>query len=306
MKPSHLDGFRRPRGQLVVILSVVLVALVGAMALSTDVAVVYFKYTQLQAATDAAALAGANYLPAQTADAVSAATTYALQNGILPSEITGILVAPAGANIITVKTARNVPAFFARVLGLNQFTVSAKAVAASEPVGINVTGILPIGLDETTPYANGQTITMRQGGVGPGNWGGLGLGGSGGSNFQNNLANGFSGTVSIGDSLTSEPGAMFGPTQNGINARLDAGQSFDPGATWNEHHLSDPRAITVPLVDWSRAGGRGQVQCLGFAELWLTGVSGTNISGIFIAQAARGNPSPNAPYAGALHVALIQ
>lgn len=297
----------RARGQFAVMFALAIVALLGAIALTTDVAVIYFRYTELQTGTDSAALAGANYLPTQAADAVAAAQTYALQNGVLASEIKSITVAPGGATI-TVTTTRKVSSFFAKVLGIGQFTVNAVAVAASQPAGSNVKGVVPVGLDSRTIYLNGTAITMHQGGstYGPGNWGGLALGGTGASVFQNNLTNGYSGTVNVGDSVSTEPGAKVGPTQAGVKARLDAGASFDSSATWSEHQLADPRAVTVPLVDWAGAGGRSPVQVLGFAEVWLTGVSGSDITAVFIAQGVSGDTSPGAPNAGALHVALIQ
>jgi len=50
-----------------VILAVVLPTLLGAMALCADVAVFYFNWANLQKAADSAALAGAHYLPNDTA-----------------------------------------------------------------------------------------------------------------------------------------------------------------------------------------------------------------------------------------------
>jgi Flp pilus assembly protein TadG len=308
MKVSGRYSFRRrPSGQFAVILSLLIVVLIGAMALTTDVSVVYYRYISLQGATDAAALAGANYLPSQTADATKTANSYALLNGVLAGEIKSITVGPDGSTI-TVATTRSVPALFSRVLGLSQFTVSASAVASSQPAGSNVGGVLPVGLDARTAYQNGQAITMHQGNnnFGPGNWGGLALGGTGGALYESNLATGYSGTVSIGDTINTEPGAKAGPTQEGVNAKLTTGAAFDPNATASEHQLNDPRAVTVPLMDWAGANGTSPVKVVGFAEVWLTGVAGTNISAVFIAQGVSGGASPGAPNAGAFHVALIQ
>ncbi|MGH7865014.1 MAG: pilus assembly protein TadG-related protein, partial [Candidatus Binataceae bacterium] len=72
---------RRPKGQIMVILAVVLPALIGAMALCADVSIFYFNWANLQKAADAAALAGAHSLPNNTSQASTVATTYALTNG---------------------------------------------------------------------------------------------------------------------------------------------------------------------------------------------------------------------------------
>src|SRR5579863_7508225 len=66
-------GCRRGKasGQIVVIVCAAIVTLIGAVALSTDVAIHYYHWVQLQKAADAGALAGASYLPDNTAQAVT-------------------------------------------------------------------------------------------------------------------------------------------------------------------------------------------------------------------------------------------
>src|SRR5216683_3045058 len=52
------------RGQIAVVMTFAIATLLGAMALGTDVAVMYFNWMQLQKGADAAALAGAGWLVA--------------------------------------------------------------------------------------------------------------------------------------------------------------------------------------------------------------------------------------------------
>ena len=54
---------RRDRGQILPIVAVALVGLLGICAFSIDVGYAYYAKRQLQSATDAAALAGAQDLP---------------------------------------------------------------------------------------------------------------------------------------------------------------------------------------------------------------------------------------------------
>src|SRR5260370_27234352 len=54
--------FRSSRGQIAVLYAGIIVALIGAISLGADVAVMYVNWQQGQKVADAAALAGANYL----------------------------------------------------------------------------------------------------------------------------------------------------------------------------------------------------------------------------------------------------
>lgn len=59
--------------------------------------------------------------------------------------------------------------------------------------------------------------------VGPGNWGRLALGAPGGTQFENNLINGYQGSINVGDKVSAETGQVNGPTDEGVNiARVDA------------------------------------------------------------------------------------
>lgn len=308
------------RGQVLVILALIIAGLLGVAALGVDVLNIYWNKDRLQAATDAAALAGATYLGDvsfgqgnpqcdYSNDAQNAACTYAIENGVALSEITSIV--PDLQNLtITVSTQRQVRALFARVFGIENFTVDASATAGLEGIG-SANGVIPIGLDSKTPYVYGQQIVMHEGGCGAGCWQGLALTSqsgvsSGASAFQSNLANGCACTLAVGSIVTSEPGATSGPTNFGVNQRLNAGMSVDPSGTWSDHTLTDPRAATAVLVNWDGCTGSCQVPVTGFAEVWIEGVSGTTITAVFIQQLASGTPSSSASDTGALHATLLQ
>ena len=71
-----MRGARGERGQILAVVALALVALLGIAAFSIDVGYAYYAKRQLQSATDAAALAGAQDLP-NAATAIATATTYA-------------------------------------------------------------------------------------------------------------------------------------------------------------------------------------------------------------------------------------
>ncbi len=123
---------RYKRGQMAVVMTFAMATLLGAMALCTDVAVLYYNWVQLQKGADAAALAGAGQYgphtpPAPTCEwsagssaAQDAACDYALKNGIKKSEIVRIsapalslpansYVPPGGQTVQVLSGARQYP-----------------------------------------------------------------------------------------------------------------------------------------------------------------------------------------------------
>ncbi len=303
-----------------VILALAAVGLVGIAALGIDVFYIYWNKNRLQSGTDAAALAGATYFNNVTfvgkdgsclyaTDAQNAACTYALNNGVLLSELTSV-VANAGAQSMTVSATRTVPAQFARVVGIHNFTVSATSVAVLQGL-FSASGIAPIGLDSRTTYTYGQAITLHDGNCGPGCWAGLSLqssssGINGADSFRQNLGSGCSCTVKVGDILSSEPGATVGPISQGVAIRVAAGQASDPSGTWSSHTLDDVRATVVPVVNWTGCGGNCSVPVTGFAEVWISGTSGSDITAVFIRQVAAGTPGTGGSNMGAVHAQLTQ
>ncbi len=298
-------GRARARGQTAVVFTLAIVALLGAIALCTDVGVFYMNWEELQKAADAAVLAGANFLPSTPSTALSTAQQYAEINGIQQSEITNTEVSSTNMQI-EMDVQRTVPYFFGRVLGLSSQLVSVRAVAGIE-ASQTAAGLVPIGLQVGT-YTLYQQITLKlapaQGSVGPGNWEPLAMGyctscDPGGSNYKSNIINGYQNPISINDSIYTETGNLVGPTQQGINDRINSGTSSDPSGTDTNHTLNDPRMIEVPIVNFNGVQGNSTVQVLGFAELWVVSVDGNgNITCDFINQVVANNvPGQNVtPY----------
>ena len=230
---------RSERGQIAVILALCKPVLIGAMAMSADIGVLYFNWGRLQAAADCGAAAGAGYLPSYPSLAISTANTYAEKNGVAASEIVSTTVL-ANNTEINIQITRTVPYSFALLLGLVTGTVSAQATAQIQTIG-TTTGVTPIGIDYRQSYASGQVVTLMQGQVGPGNWGPLGLGGTGASILSQNIEYGYPGSISAGDLLTTDTGLATGPIRSAFNFVINQGQSVDPGGTFANHTPTDPR-----------------------------------------------------------------
>ncbi|MGH7949051.1 MAG: pilus assembly protein TadG-related protein, partial [Candidatus Binataceae bacterium] len=211
LRASHRFASRKSSGQSSILLAILLPSLIGAIALGVDMSVFYFNWAKLQRAADAAALAGARYLPANTASATSAANNYATLNSIAGSEIALNQIA-GDHQSITIQLSRDVPYYFAKVLGLSSGQVVARATAGLQTAGA-ARKVVPIGVQYNTTYTYGQQLTLNTG-VAPGNWDPLALGGTGASIYGDNIVNGYQGVIHVGDYVPTETGVMAGPTRS--------------------------------------------------------------------------------------------
>jgi hypothetical protein len=179
-----------------VLMTLALTALLGALALGTDVAVIYFNWMQLRKAADSAALAGAAYLgPFSTqggaepscnwggsrTPAYDVACSYAEQNGVAASEIVSIgpatvlppnVTVPPGAETLQISLRRsNIPIFFARLVMPPDTKLGAAVDAIAigpAPIQTISRGMFPAGMmvmpSPSEPYP--QSITLSASGSG--------------------------------------------------------------------------------------------------------------------------------------------
>ena len=83
----------RERGQTLVLFVIVSVVLIGAVAIVTDVSRLWVNQQRMQRASDAAALAGAIYLPGDPTTAYATARAEAAKNGYTHGSA-GVTVTP--------------------------------------------------------------------------------------------------------------------------------------------------------------------------------------------------------------------
>ena len=146
---------RDERGQALVIPVLFLVVLLGMAAATIDVGSWYRTHRQAQAAADAAALAAAQELPADTTTAATnRALEYASKNG--GGLAAGDITYSSSLNTndtVSVKVRRPAPIFFSRVLGISSVTAVGKSTARAEPVD-SVAGVAPIVVHYKHPLLN--------------------------------------------------------------------------------------------------------------------------------------------------------
>ena len=154
--------FKAESGQAMIIFALVFVALCGATGYAVDIGRIAVEKGELQNAADAAALAGAQDLPAVDI-AKSTAMEYAALNGIQASEASATTSLDGGSTRLEVVFTRTVPYTFARVFGLAEIQLSVRAVAENNWQG----EALPfINLDDK--YTTEGAILTGWNKVGPG------------------------------------------------------------------------------------------------------------------------------------------
>lgn len=135
-------------GQVLVLAAIAMVVLIALTGFALDVGRAYLVQRQLQAATDAAALAGALELPDSTL-ATQVARDYGpepakrntlrsndnatidIQTKCVTAIVTGCTAANGAVNAISVDTTSNVKTVFAKIIGIDSLTVKARATACS-------------------------------------------------------------------------------------------------------------------------------------------------------------------------------
>ena len=320
----QLKSYLLSKGQMIVVMTLVVLTAIGAMSLGTDIAVMYYHWMRLQKAADASALAGATYfltqnttrtLPSPTINSActystipqNVACSYALsdfaeladlsQGGIyVPAQAVPASVR-AGLQTIQVTLKRtNIPVFFLQLLGrFGSYSATATAIAV-EPTAVSSihNGLFPAAMPPNPnngPLTYGTTFSLTDS-YGPGNWGWLNIpigwtgsqgpiAAGGASLLLNNISNGCSCDVKIGDVVATETGESWGPVQSAVNSLITQG-SLPANITGNESQL-----VTVAVVDWGGVNGASQVTVLGFAELWIDSISKSGSNQILTVQFVR-------------------
>ncbi len=273
------------RGQVVIIVALLIVSLVGVLALAVDVGSMYQERRHVQTVADSAALAGAQDLPEEPGEAVQTAIAYAALNGVTITESDVVLSntylpsdSPFEFDTIRVNpTGIDAQLFFAPVLNIDSATVNAAATAvAGGPKSMD--GVLPwtiplVDYEELTP---GELYDMK---VGPfdkttsGWFQAMRFDGGGSNEFRENIINGCEDEIWVGDWYPVEPGNMAGPTTQGVIQRLDGDthtfeEVVDP-ITFAVTNGSCPRIVFIPLIQDRPANPSEDVQIVKFAIFFI-------------------------------------
>jgi hypothetical protein len=225
------------RGQATVLTLVFLVVLLGMAALVLDIGSWYRADRAAQSTADAAALAGAQALPYNPANATTLAVQYGAKNGggVGASNVAISSSAIATNDTITVHLTRPAPGFFSKLFGVNSVTVGAHAAARASlmqqaqyiaPIGVNLKHPKLKGTVSCPCFGSGNPTTLPLDKTGaPGAFDLLNVdqshGGTGPQTLADWILKGYSGYLPIGAYL-SDPGAKWNsqPVMDALTARM--------------------------------------------------------------------------------------
>ena len=242
-----MTRLRREEGQVVVLVAAIMIGLIGMTAFVVDVGSWFRQQRALQSTVDAAALAGAQSLPADPATAMNLAVSYGDKNGgtgtIAPSDVS-IANTYQTSDTIGVSKAQGAEGLFGKVLGVFSVTVHAHATAM---VGTpsQAQYVAPIAVRITHPDLTGEACGQQNNPTpeskicfGPTNPTSLPLGKTGAPgafdliNLDPTQQNGTVGESTLADWI-----------ENGWQKYLPLGGYFsDPGAKYNGNQIDDALA----------------------------------------------------------------
>ena len=257
----------RQRGIVIPIVVIGLLALLGVAGLALDGSHALANKTRIQNTADAAALAAAKVLDqtVDTGQATAAANSLFSLNadGLGNQELNDAYDAgditvtvqysttvspfvpgsPDGPFVRVIATGFDTQTTLSRVLGFNQISTPATAVAGpSGPLGTGqgsqVCDIAPIAVcaddavsppppppgdplnDDNDPLHVLKPNPGQHGDIGPGNYKMLRIGCTGGACLRENMAGDYDGCASVGEYVETEPGVSSGPVSQGFNTRF--------------------------------------------------------------------------------------
>jgi len=301
LRRFRLPGLCREGGQTLPVVVLFMVGFVGVSGLVIDLGSLYQQKQAVQAAADAAALAGASQLPSGWSAAQAAVNHEYPLNGKASDSVSSAQTSDLTAgDSVTVTASRTAPTFFSRLFGISSATVTATARATVESyTGYTSTGnVMPFGVMKGS-YILGQSYTIYGDGSSSNN-GALSLdlssgGGCSAANGANDLRDTVNGSsiacpISVGQDVDTKPGKNTGPVAQGLNTRITTWKPFNQivqaGANGQYTVLdpTSPQLVLVPIVLNTDGGttwpnGSGQVQIVGFAWFVITGCGNPSIQG---------------------------
>jgi Putative Flp pilus-assembly TadE/G-like len=309
------------RGQSLVLSLLFLTVLVGMAAMVIDVGSWYRADRKLQANADAAALAGAQELPANRAAAEASALEYAETNdGGLEAKGVKFRTTVLPHDTIEVNADRPAPGFFAQLFGRGSVDVRARAAARTGVLGSAI-GAAPIAVDwrhemlhctppescwgryEDGTFVPGTLTTIDFFKTGPGAFRLVNIdssvGGTGLQDIADWIRTGYLDAADVEQWYYSDPGIK--PNSSHVKDALDFRLGGEPD-------------LLLPVYNAVEAQGAGfKYYVIGFAVFHVTsweihGANDSRINGYFMNMVWTGVPasSSGAGNFGARAVELIE
>lgn len=270
-------------GAVLVVVAITMVALLGFTALAIDGGRLYSEKSQLQNALDAAVLAGAQGLKTSEERAIGNAVGVSQRNGVPLTESDLTLT---NDSIKAVKKI-NIPLTFARVLGINNTVVSAKAKAVVAPLK-KANGIVPIAIEQKdVPHKTIINCGDKNPGEQYGNCGYLRIDGSGAKDLEDAIKNGV--TYEVGTPVSTETGYNTGPVGDAVDFLIESDKSKAHCQNASTADNSCKRVITIVVIEtWDGINGHKPVTPIGFASYWVEKYEDKKLYGHFTKMVSPG------------------
>jgi Flp pilus assembly protein TadG len=331
--PDH--ELRDERGIAIIYTAVFLLVSLWFVSLAIDVGKVMAARTELQAAADAAALAGASAIDPLTGVlnqdiARARAAEVALQNNAYEGEPTPVAIDPLTdvefpePNQVRVVVRRTegtgnpVLLHFAQTLGLPWLSVTADATAEINELNAVCEGLAPFapseppgGLGFFTNCDSSYALKVGAGNSTAGNFqlldleecneDGEDLVGGGGAAIRYYTENGYQCCVSLNQEFTlTEPGNKVGPLQQGLEYRWQQDTDKESDC-YQDYTGNGSRVFITPIIEtFADANGKDMVRIVNFAAFFMTerpngSMVQQGVSGQFIQYIAPGSFDADAP-----------
>ena len=290
MSHSHRrHGHRAERGQSLVMITVFMMSLLGACALAIDVGAWYQAKRSVQAATDAAALAGASRLPVSQSAARTAAAAQYANNGLGSDSVSyTITMNQTAGDSVTVTASRTRSTWFTRLFGHNSvvITASSRATIQSFTRVVPQQNMMPWGVlqGQYTPGAQfpiytKDTANANNGALSPQFVNGqLCSAANGASDYKNEISGAENVCpLAVGDQVPTKTGNNSGPTSQGLTARISTWKTFNQivqlnaDGTYQILDAASKQLVLIPVVvnlngssTWPN-GSSANMKVVGFA-----------------------------------------
>jgi len=325
---------RRPdEGIAVIWVAVFLLVSLWFVSLAIDMGKLMAAKTELQAAADAAALAGASSVDLKTGavrqdSARIRAAAVAFKNSAYEGNETPIVIDQIGdvsfpaANRVRVivrreaATGNPVLTHFATTLGIPSLSVNADATAEVRLIGEPCEHLAPFAPQDVPPagFVSDCSVdyTLKDGSGGGSNSGNFQLldyppcaesdfKGGGGAAIYQYVRYGYDCCLEIGQEwIYTQPGNKVGPFRSALQARFDADTDRRNGICYQNYTGNAQRIFITPIIQSFDVNGKKLVRIVKFAAFFLKdrpsgSMTQNGVRGQFINYVVPGNGGPNPP-----------
>lgn len=255
-----MTRLRDDRGAVLIFTVAALGSLLAVSALVIDVGSWYSSQRHLQAAADAAALAGAQDLP-DTSTATSTAESYANTN---VSSLTSFTPSFPDTGTIDIRVSKSAPGRFAKLLGVSSVTLHAHARAFVGVPG-QMKNVAPVAISTTATcttnscFGTAKTLNFNEGNLSSSKFGLISLScqgttstqcsssSTGSSDLTSWITNGYPNYLSVGKWFAAVSGQKIGPVRDALAQMGTAGTTL----LFPVFDSADNTAYAFHIIGWS-------------------------------------------------------